>query len=71
LLLFLLKLGPTRFGMLAAASSIAYGVIVWVWDPLSDAIRLDPIALLAYAALAAAVVKLTLRLEDRPPGIRE
>jgi hypothetical protein len=52
MLLLLLKLAPPRLGLAVVALSIAYGAIVWVWDPLTEALRLDPLALAACALLA-------------------
>jgi hypothetical protein len=52
MLLVLLKLGPPRLGQAVVLLSVAYGAVVWVWDPLTEALRLDPVALAACVLLA-------------------
>ncbi len=53
LLLLLLQSGPRRFGLSVVMLSMIYGAIVWVYDPLVDALRLDPFALAGYCLLWA------------------
>jgi hypothetical protein len=66
LLLLLLQLGNKRFGIVVATLSIAYGLLVWVADPLAHAIRIDPLALSLYVLLLVGVLVASGRLSDEP-----
>lgn len=54
LLLLILKLRPAGLGLAAVSLTIGYGMIVWVYDPIADALRVDSMALSGYILLAAA-----------------
>jgi hypothetical protein len=62
--LTLLLLGSSRplLGYAVVALSIAYTLLVWVYDPLSELPRLDPVAIAVFVALALACLVAVARL---------
>ncbi len=66
LLVLLLKFANRRLGLGVAALSIAYGLLVWVVDPLRHAIRIDPLALSLLALLVLGGLYAGRRLADDP-----
>jgi hypothetical protein len=56
MLVLLLSVAPRWLGLAAVAASLAYGLIVWIVDPFTEALRLDPLALFAGLALLVAFV---------------
>lgn len=55
MLLALLCLGPRYLGIASVALSIGYGIVVWIYGPLIDGLRIDPIAVGVGSALIVLV----------------